>query len=258
VANSIVRSLPVLLAALLLVGWTWPRPPALRLPRFHRAGPVDVPILEYHRVSDDVVGIPGLTVSPAQFAAEMEWLHGAGYHALTQMQLYDALRYGAPLPPRPVLITFDDGYRDVLWNAVPLLRRLRMPATVYVITDRPGGRDPSFLDWPELRRLDALGFDIGSHTIHHVSVGQVPPAEAYAELAGSRAALQGHLGHPVPWLSYPHGSADPRDAARAGYLLAVTESPGSVQAAPLLLHRYEILPSTGVAGVRALVESASG
>jgi peptidoglycan/xylan/chitin deacetylase (PgdA/CDA1 family) len=133
-----------------------------------------------------------------------------------------------------------------------------MTATVYVITDRPAGGDPSFLDWPELRRLDALGFDIGSHTIHHVPLGRVPPGEAYAELAGSRAALQAHLRHPVLWLSYPLGSADPRDAARAGYLLAVTERPGVVQAAPLLLHRFEILPTTGLAGVRALVESGSG
>jgi peptidoglycan/xylan/chitin deacetylase (PgdA/CDA1 family) len=255
-----VRSLPVVLIALLLVGWTFPRPPVLRLPHFHRRAVLVVPILEYHRVAARAVGLPGLTVAPADFAAEMEWLHRAGYHALRQAQLYDALRFGAPLPPRPVLITFDDGYRDVLWNAVPVLRRLHMPATVYVITDRPGGQDTSFLDWPELRRLERLGFDVGSHTVHHVDLTAVPPTAAYEELLQSRLALERHLRRRVPWLSYPLGRVDPavaRLARAAGYELAVTEVPGVSQTAPLLLRRQRVLPTTGVAGVRALVESGS-
>lgn len=255
------RSLAILVVVPFAAAWAWPPAPTLRLPHLHPPQALDVPILMYHRVSTTVVGLAGLTVSPQAFAAQMEWLHRAGYHAITQEQLYEALHFGVPLPRRPVLITFDDGYRDVLWQAAPVLHRLHMPATVYVITDRPDGGDPSFLSWPQVVRLERLGFDIGSHTVHHLELTQLPSSQAWSELVQSRDALQRHLHHPVLWLSYPAGAADAavaRLAARAGYRLAVTTQPGAVQPAdePLLLRRYEVLPSTGVGGVEALVESA--
>ena len=193
----------------------------------------------------------------------MEWLHAHHFHAITQRRLFQALERGRALPRRPVLITFDDGYRDVLWNAAPLLHRLRMPATMYVITARVGGRDGSFLTWSELVRLERLGFDIGSHTVDHVDLTRLSSIAAYAELRSSRRVLERHLGRPAQWIAYPFGHADERIAvvaAAAGYVLGVTEATGAAQTAqePLLLHRYEILPSAGVAGVRAVVESASG
>jgi peptidoglycan/xylan/chitin deacetylase (PgdA/CDA1 family) len=222
--------------------------------------PVDVPILMYHRISTDVVGLPGLTVAPRQFDAEMEWLHAHGFHALTQEQLYGALEYGIRLPPRPVMITFDDGYRDVLWNAAPILHRLHMPATAYVITGRVGDGDPSFLTWGELVRLERLGFDIGSHTVHHVELTLVPAATAYEELTASRRALEEHLHRPVPWFAYPAGAVDSRVVAltrAAGYQLAVTTLAGNTQyaSAPLLLHRDRVLDTTTVSELAALVES---
>ena len=255
-----MRSLQALLlcvAVLLLAGWGGPpptRPPAL----LAHARAVEVPVLEYHRVGT-VAGLPGLTVSPAAFAAEMQWLHTAGYHAIGIGRLLAALELGVPLPPRPVAITFDDGYRDILWNAAPILHRLHMPATAFVITDRVGGPDPSFLDWQELARLESLGFTIGSHTVHHRVLTALSDEQAYTELRSSRLDLERHLRAPVWSISYPLGRVDPRIerlAATAGYLLGVTEQPGAAQRAPLLLRRYEILPATGVDGVRALVESS--
>ena len=248
-------------AILLLAGWGWPRPPALRLPAPRRStSPVDVPILMYHRVATMVVGIAGLTVSPRRFDAEMRWLHANGYHAVSQEQLYGALEYGLRLPPRPVMITFDDGYRDVLWNAAPMLHRLHMPATAYVITSRLSGWDPSFLTWSELVRLEHLGFDIGSHTVHHTELAHVPAATAWTELVDSRRALEARLRRPVRWLAYPAGDVDPRVvqlARGAGYLLAVTTAPGNAQYAssPLLLHRDRVLGTTTVSELATLVES---
>lgn len=250
-----VQALLVGVAVLPLVGWGAPRP----LPRVHPQV-VDVPILEYHRVGI-TAGLPGLTVAPSEFAAEMKWLHGAGYHAISLARLLAAVVLHGTLPPRPVAITFDDGYRDVLWNAAPLLHRLHMRAAVFVITDRVGGPDPSFLDWPELARLEALGFTIGSHTVHHLPLTTLSSGHAYRELRDARLDLERHLRRPVWSISYPLGRADGRIAglaARAGYLLGVTEQPGAKQQAPLLLHRFEILSTTGVDGVRALVESDRG
>jgi peptidoglycan/xylan/chitin deacetylase (PgdA/CDA1 family) len=204
-----MRSLQALLlcvAALVLAAWGRPRP--VRPSALHaRLRVVAVPILEYHRVGA-AAGLPALTVSPAQFAAEMEWLHAAGYHAIGLRRLLAALELGTGLPPRPVLITFDDGYRDVLWNAAPLLHRLHMPAAAFVITGRVGGGDPSFLDWGELVRLEALGFTIGSHTVHHVPLTPLSDERAHAELRTSRLALERHL-HAAVWaISYPLGRVD--------------------------------------------------
>ena len=188
----------------------------------------------------------------------MRWLKENGYHAVTQMQAFNALVRGGRLPSRPVLITFDDGYRDVLRYAAPVLHRLHMPATAYVITDRISGPDTSFLTWGQLRRLERLGVEIGSHTVSHPDLTTLPGSRALWELHTSRRMLENHLGHPVQWLSYPAGAENPSVvelARRAGYVLAVTTQPGTGQDAshPLELHRYEVLDSTGVAGVAALV-----
>jgi peptidoglycan/xylan/chitin deacetylase (PgdA/CDA1 family) len=223
---------------------------------------VTVPILMYHRVGTVPAAEPritrALTVPPIVFDAQMRWLHAAGFHAITAAQLYAALERGRGLPPRPVLITFDDGYRDVLWNASPELERLHMPAVAFVITARISDGDPSFLTWPELQLLEQRGFTIGSHTVHHLELTLLPPREALAELVLSRYALQRHLRRPVQFFAYPAGRFDAQVlllVRKAGYVLAVTTAPGEVQRAdqPFLLHRYEVLATTGVDGLRALL-----
>jgi peptidoglycan/xylan/chitin deacetylase (PgdA/CDA1 family) len=222
---------------------------------------VRVPILLYHRVDRLAPGLPaitrGLTVDPSAFAAQVAWLHANGFHAIAQRQLYAALLDGARLPPKPVLITFDDGYRDVLEYAAPVLARLRMPATMYVITDRTS-RDRPFLGWAGLKALERDGFDIGSHTVDHVDLTTLDAHDLRYQLRGSKWALERGLGHPVPWLAYPFGAENARvaaDARRVGYLLAVTERPGSDQPAddPLELRRERVLDTTTLSDLTALV-----
>jgi peptidoglycan/xylan/chitin deacetylase (PgdA/CDA1 family) len=239
--------------------------PPDRLPVPLPARTLRVPILMYHRVGRlPRFGdrYPGLTVQPRIFAEQMEWLAEHDFHAISAQQLFDALEWGRPvLPSRPVLITFDDGYRDVLWNAEPILHRLHMPAIAFVITDRISGHDPSFLTWNNLRDLERDGFTIGSHTVHHFNLTTLSPAQVWLELRRSRQTLQEHLRVPVAWLSYPVGAQNPavvRLVRRAGYLLAVTEQPGFAQSArePFLLHRDEIGRSAGVAGLASLLRRA--
>jgi peptidoglycan/xylan/chitin deacetylase (PgdA/CDA1 family) len=237
-------------------------PPRLHLPTTLPARTLSVPILMYHRIDELKASLPSitraLTVDPADFAAQMRWVKTHGYHTLTQRQLFDALELGTALPAKPVLITFDDGYRDVYGKAMPALHRLGMHATAYVITGRISGSDPSFLTWGMLAKMERRGFDIGSHTVHHVELPTAGAALATKELLDSRRALEHHLGHPVQWFAYPAGRFDAASAAlvaKAGYVLAVTTQPGKVQSAqaPLELHRYEVQDTTGVAGIAAFL-----
>jgi peptidoglycan/xylan/chitin deacetylase (PgdA/CDA1 family) len=252
-------------AALVLVSGAAGGGRILRLPHPLPSRTIELPILMYHRIGPLTPSLPAitksLTVTPSDFRAEVEWLAHHGYHAVSQLQAFEALEYGKPLPSKPVMITFDDGYRDVLWHAAAVLHRLHMPATAYIITDRVDGPDPSFLTWPELVRLEELGFTIGSHTVHHLDLTSLSGADTWSELADSKRTLEQRLGHPVQWFAYPAGREDPSVVAlarKAGYVMAVTTRPGSAQSAqdPLTLHRYEVLDTTGVAGVTAFVRGA--
>jgi peptidoglycan/xylan/chitin deacetylase (PgdA/CDA1 family) len=219
----------------------------------------------YHRIDLVKPTLPAitqrLTVDPKVFAAQMDWLARHGYEAITQEQLFAALMDGAALPPHPILITFDDGYRDVLKNAVPVLQRLHFHATAYVITGRISGPDPSFFARYQLKQLERMGVEIGSHTVHHLELPYLSDSEAVAELTDSRRSLEQWLGHPVQWFAYPAGAENAHVAAltrAAGYVLAVTTHPGVVQHAddPMELNRLEVLDSTGVSGLAALLGQA--
>lgn len=251
-----------LVAGLLVTAIAAAGGPVLHLPDPLPSRTIDLPILMYHRIGPVDPSLPAvtrtLTVSPEDFAGQMEWLRSHGYHAVSQLEVYRALELGQPLPSRPVMITFDDGYRDVLWHAAPVLHRLHMPATEYVITGRVSNGDPSFLTWPQLVRLEKLGVTIGSHTVTHRDLVLMPSSEALVELRDSRRALEQHLGHPVQWFAYPFGAENATVvglAERVGYVLAVTTQGGTSQSAsaPLLLHREEVTDTTGPGGLIGLV-----
>jgi peptidoglycan/xylan/chitin deacetylase (PgdA/CDA1 family) len=237
-------------------------PCPLRLPATLPSRSRVVPILMYHRVRVAPASAPAisrrLTVHPADFARQMRWLDGHGFTAITQRQLFNALMCGRPLPRKPVLISFDDGYRDNFQNASPVLERLGMRATAYVISGRISNGDPSFLSWRQLELLEARGVEIGSHTVSHRELTGLSDSEAFAELVRSRRTLERRLGHRVPWLAYPIGAYDSRIerlARRAGYVLAVTTEGGTRQSAqrPLALRRLRIVNTTGVPGLAAML-----
>ncbi len=221
-----------------------------------------LPILMYHRVDGSTLSDPvmtrHLTVSPGDFAGQMHWLARHGYHTVTQLQLLAALDGGRPLPPRPVMITFDDGYQDVFFEASTVLLRLHMHATAYVISGRVSGSDASFLTWGLLHALERRGIEIGSHTVSHLDLTGLSDRDALRELVDSRRVLERRLGHPVLWFAYPGGAYDARVerlVCRAGYRLAVTTVPGVMQPAgqPLALHRLRVSDTTGVGGLAAML-----
>jgi peptidoglycan/xylan/chitin deacetylase (PgdA/CDA1 family) len=237
---------------------------ALRLPARLPDRAITVPILMYHRINIAPPSAPSgtrhLTVDPADFARQMHWLKRHGYHTVSQRELFDALMCGRPLAARPIMITFDDGYRDVFFKASPVLARLGMRATAYVITDRISNGDPSFLTWTLLHALERRGIEIGSHTVSHVDLTRLPDRRVLDELVRSRHALERELRHRVPWLAYPLGAFDARVeqlARDSGYLLAVTTRAGTLQSArqPLSLHRLRVLDTTGVRGLAAMLRA---
>ena len=221
-----------------------------------------VPILMYHRIDYVTSSTPEatrrLTVSPEDFRHQMRWLKLHGYHTITQRSLFNALMCGSHLRRKPIIITFDDGYRDVYRYASPVIERFGMHAISYLITERISGDDPSFLTWKQVRRFEKRGVEIGSHTVSHAALTALSDAGALAELVGSRKKLERKLDHRVPWLAYPYGDYDARIEAlakKAGYKLAVTTDWGSLQSAqrPFALKRLRILDSTGVSGLAGML-----
>jgi peptidoglycan/xylan/chitin deacetylase (PgdA/CDA1 family) len=240
-----------------VLGPTWAPAQPAAIPRT-----IELPILTYHRIDALEPSLPAgtrrLTVAPDDFARQMRWLVRHGFTTVTQAQALAAFRGERPLPSKPVLITFDDGYRNVFANAAPVLQSLGLRATAYVISDRISNGDPSFLTWGRLRALEARGVEIGSHTATHADLTALSSEQALRELVRSRRRLEKKLGHPVRWLAYPFGAHNARVVGltrRAGYALAVTTIPGTRHEArrPLELRRLRVLDSTGVAGLAAML-----
>ena len=241
--------------------------PSLTLPDPLPTRTVRVPILMYHRIAvlagDEPAVTVGLTVDPGEFTLQMQWLKDSGFTSITQMQLYDALELGKPLPPKPVLITFDDGYRGIATTAAPIMTRVGMIGTAYVITDRIAQLKktaPTWLTWPQLRTLEQRGWDIGSHTVSHSEIPHMSTDAAMKTLRGSRFVLEKHLGHPVQWFCYPAGAVNAAavaDVQKAGYVLATTTQSGLDHSAanPLELSRIRIANNTGVRGLAAALSS---
>src|SRR5947209_11659101 len=236
----------------------------LSVPAAAPARSVGVPILTYHRVhvwaTELTKSVPDLTVEPPEFAAQMAALARAGYHTISQRQLFEALYRGAALPPKPVLISVDDGYEDDVTQILPVLQREPMVATFYVVTAR--FHEPGFLSADQVRELDAAGMDVGAHTRHHVALPALGPTLLQSEVAGSRRDLESVLGHPVYWFAYPFGELDAATVAaveRAGYLLAATTRSGTVESttAPLEMPRIHVGRAATVAGVLGMVGGAA-
>ena len=191
-----------------------------------------------------------------RFGRQMALLRHFGYRVLDLDQALACLRGEAPTPERAVSLTFDDAYDNFAEHALPVLQRHGFPATVYAISGwlgrpmawsaaEPGRPIPTLMSGARLREIRACGVTIGSHSVRHIKLAEVPAETQHRELADSKAALEDLLGEPVRHLCYPFGSFDlgaVRAAAAAGYTSATTCLRGAAtpEDHPLVLPRKAI------------------
>jgi len=195
--------------------------------------PTAVPILMYHVITAAPTGAtyPALFVSRPEFAAQMRWLASHGYHAVTLGEVYESWRGRRRLPPRPIVLTFDDGYRSVHTNALPILHSHRWSG-VLNLTVRNNGGVGGLSTW-KIRQLLAAGWELNSHSLTHPDLTQLAPRELEAQVSGSRRVLQRRFRTPVDFFCYPSGRYDDAVVAAvkaAGYLGATTTRHGLARA----------------------------
>lgn len=187
----------------------------------------------YHSVTEDRADDPyRVTVTPERLDRQLAWLARRGLRGVSMAELL-----AAPAPGRLVGLTFDDGYADFLTHALPVLRRHRCTATLFVLPGRLGGDnawDPlgprrPLLTADGIRQAAAEGVEIGSHGLTHLDLTRADDLTLKAETAGSRDALADLLGTVPAGFCYPYGTIDRRavDAVRdAGYRYACAIDPG--------------------------------
>ncbi|GAC1369703.1 MAG: hypothetical protein NVSMB39_1800 [Candidatus Saccharimonadales bacterium] len=198
---------------------------------------VYLPILVYH-------------YPPPNFEAQLTHLEQAGY-ATIDLDQADAGLHGGPLPAKPVVITFDDGFA-VQMSAYQALLRHHMKATFYIFDGGEAsnwcigaGRrynDPlqpakgcgdAYLNWDQVRMIDRSGLmTIGGHTVNHRNLANLPVDQQRFEIITGKQQLEAQLGHPIRHFAYPYGAFNAESiqlVQEAGYITATTTEGGSVQ-----------------------------
>lgn len=188
-----------------------------------------VPVLNYHQINNEDHNV--LTLSASEFEAQINYLQREGYTAISPDQLADYLKYGKTLPPNPVLITFDDGYKDNYRVAYPILRKYHFTATIFLITDFVSHYG-KYLTWNQIQEMSDYGLSFEDHTLSHILLPKASDEEINKQLVKSKEALEWRLGKKVEYLAYPGGEYDQRViqlAKDAGYRAAFTVNLGRDQ-----------------------------
>ena len=184
-------------------------------------------MLMYHSISPVLAADPhSLRVHPDTFDRHLRHLRRRGLRGVSMAEWLAAGRRGEA--SRLVALTFDDGYRDFIEYAMPIMARHGMTGTVYVVSGKlagtsdwvVGGPDAPLMTADDVRAAAAAGHEVSSHTTTHARLDHLSAAELGPEVAESRSVLEDVTGRPVPGLAYPYGAFD--DAAvsavrEAGY-----------------------------------------
>ena len=242
-----------------------------------RALPVDaegVRVLCYHSISDmpDAGILTPYVVPVAQFEHHLDALLADGCVFISPDQFVDYVCHAAGVPPRSILLTFDDGYEDLEENVLPILKARSIPALAFVVTARlgqsnlwdvaAGAPEIRLLGVDGLRRIVAGGIEIGAHTRTHPSLRSLDGAALRDELAGSILDLEGLGFRPLGVFAYPYGALDSRVVSAvksAGIRLAFTIKSGIARAGrdPFRIPRTIVVRSDDTPQLRARILAAS-
>lgn len=175
---------------------------------------VEVPILMYHYISQPPPGANAirrdLSMSPELFASHLQALNKAGYQSTSLRALFDHLMRGQPLPPKPIIITIDDGYADAYVNAFPLLQEYGFTASFFVITDFVNEERAEHVSWEQLREMAAAGMEIGCHSRNHPDLRGQSVDYLVWQALGCKESIELELGFHPRFISYPSGGYDQR------------------------------------------------
>jgi peptidoglycan/xylan/chitin deacetylase (PgdA/CDA1 family) len=196
-------------------------------------------VLMYHSIS---VGSSPLKTSPALFLEQMEWLK-RNASVVSLAELVASLEQATPLPPRAVVLTFDDGFSDFHSEAAPILKRLGLPATVFLPTafcgktngwpGQPGWVEQQpLMGWEMIRELAEEGFTFGAHSVSHPVLTELSASDLERELVQSRSEVESRTGRKSEFFCYPYGRWNPgvREAVRQHYRGACSTAAGLVTA----------------------------
>lgn len=191
-------------------------------------GAVACPILLYHRIATPP--FPNdYYVTPEAFREQMQALHDWGYTTIPISLLVQAIQSGAPLPERPVVITFDDGDITVYTTAFPIMREFGFVGVNYLVANRL--EVEGYMNAAQLQELSAAGWEVGSHSMTHADLRASPDLDR--EIRQSRLVLEAALGLPAETFAYPYGLGNDSESiveqVRAHYTAAVGLGPYLVQ-----------------------------
>mgnify|MGYP000470139920 CR=1 FL=1 len=182
-----------------------------------------VPILMYHHIDTpppDADAIRrDLSVTPQNFEAQLHYLKQAGYESVTLNDLALYLTVGKPLPPRPIILTFDDGYADAYHHAFPLLRSYGFVGTFFLISAPIDQGNPDFLSWDQVWEMHAAGMRFEPHSYDHPDLRNRGYQFLVFQILAPKEAIEARTGEPCRFYAYPAGRYDQKviDVLRSAY-----------------------------------------
>lgn len=193
---------------------------------------VIIPVLMYHNIAEKyAASADGANITPKRFEEHMQGILDRGYDPIFVADYYNSVERGKPLPENPIIVTFDDGYLSNYEIAFPILKRLGIPATIFVVTSTVGATaesgivGTSHFNWEQAREMQQSGIiDIHSHSHTHRDMTSLSPAQLQEELRLSRYLIERNLGKNCYVFSYPFGKYNRETSQRAraaGYRMQI-------------------------------------
>ena len=224
-----------------------------------------IKVLMYHRIVEDeiVSRISDLCLHKEDFRRHLKLLERFGFTPITLNDYSLSLGGELTLPKKPIILTFDDGYRDTYEIAFPLLQEFGMKAVIFVLGDRSininrwdaenGMPAATLMDARQIVEMHSAGLEIGSHSMTHARLTEIPQDRLWEEIQRSRMVLEILLNAPVQSFSYPYGLVNDiveQVVIDAGYSFGcgVYSGPPIFGARPYQIRRLEIGNSTGGVG----------